>query len=173
MAVTPRDVRPKRFAYFFLNGKLYKSKRAEKRNNMMYAFDAETHKLTGFLLSDVRALGHTAYRIGDVADMLGCSTILIRKYEREGKIRRPQFWYKNLADVGIHGKGQRWYSPDHIREIREFMSEIHRGRPRTDGMIVQRVTLPSADELEAKLSHQDIFYIKEGDDYVPVWKAKF
>jgi hypothetical protein len=169
MAVTPRDVRPKRFAYFFLNGKLYKSKRAEKRNNMMYAYDAETHKLTGFLLSDVRALGQTAYRIGDVAELLGCSTILIRLYERQGKILTPPRWYKTLGSEN----GQRYYSPDMIRGIREFMSEVHMGRPRNDGMIVQRASLPSADELEAKLSHEDIFYVKDGDDFVPVWKAKF
>jgi hypothetical protein len=60
-----------------------------------------------------------------------------------------------------------------IRAMREVMSEIHIGRPRTDGMIVQRASLPSADELEARLSHEDIFYVKDGDDFVPVWKAKF
>lgn len=168
MVKPKRDVRPKRLAYFYLNGQLYKTKRVEKRTNMLYAYDARDHKLTGFLLSDVRALAQRAYSIGEAAKLLGCSHLTIRAYERQGKIRKAQRWHAELGDPG-----KRRYSEDHIREIREAMAETSKGRPRADGMIVPRETLPSAEELEAAFSGEDVLYEKVDGEFVPVWKVKF
>ncbi len=138
----------------------------EKRNNLLYAWDRDL-KLTAFLYSDVRAHGQTAYLINEAAKMLGCSNILIRKGEREGRWPAPQRWMTK------DGRGIRFYSPDHIRQMRDSMAETHIGRPRDDGMVVPRASLPSAEELEVLLRGDEVLYIKEGDEFIPVWKAKF
>jgi hypothetical protein len=171
MAESRRDVRPKRLRYFYLNGLLYKAKRQEKRNNLMYALDARDHKLTAFLISDVRNHSQRAFDIKDACKMLGCQPLTLRRYERDGKVSEVQRWTSDLSNP--KNLGRRKYSEDHLRELREAMSEVSIGRPRFDGMIVPRDTLPSAAELEAMLRGEDVFYIKDGNDFVPLWKAKF
>jgi MerR HTH family regulatory protein len=168
MARKQRDVRTGRLAYFYLNGILYKTLRAEKRTNMLYALDARDHKITAFLLSDVRALGQKTYRIAQVSKMLGCANITLRRYEREGTVAAPMRWRKDL-----NGNGFRVYSEDNVREIREAMSEVSRGKPRADGIVVPRESLPSAEELEAMFHEEDMIYEKVDGEFVPVWKAKF
>jgi hypothetical protein len=163
-----RDVRAGKQTYFYLNGVLYKTLRAEKRTNMLYANDCRDHKLTAFILSDVRALGRKTYKISQVSKMLGCSNITLRRYEREGRIKPPQRWKQNLDEAGL-----RYYSEDHVREIREAMSEVSRGKPRRDGIVVPREQLPSAEELEAMFSEEDMIYEKVDGEFVPIWKAKF
>jgi hypothetical protein len=149
----------------------------EKRSNLLYAYDARDHKLVSFLWSDVRTTGQRAYRSKEVAVLLGCAPLTVRNYGWRGTTPEPQRWYARLDNdnpPGLgHNYGQRWFSPDHIRQMREAMSEVHIGRPNSEGIIAPRETLPTAEELEQRLENNDVLYEKVGDEFIPVWKAKF
>lgn len=135
---------------------------------MLYAHDARDHSLKAFLYSEVKTHAQQAFRASEVAALLGCVTQTIRQGTFEKRWPEPQKWYKNFDE-----NGQRWYSEDDVRYIREVMAETSIGRPREDGIVVVRSTLPSAEELEAALRSDEVLYVKDGDEFVPVWKAKF
>jgi hypothetical protein len=51
------------------------------------------------------------------------------------------------------------------------LAELHVGRPRKDGEKANN-SIPSPRELRALLDEEAILYVKQGDKYVPSFKAK-
>lgn len=169
MAKYKREVRPRRYGFFFLNGKLYSTVHAEKRSNLLYAHEAETGELKTFLYSDVRKYSQRAFTIGQTAKLLGCKPRTLRTYDRSGRVRPAQRWAG--PDLS-HKVVMRYYSEDDVRELRQVMAETHRGRPRHDGIVFPRESLPTAAELEAKMRGDTVLYEDVGGEFVPVWRAK-
>lgn len=163
-------VRPKRYGFFFLNGLLYRTIHADKRSNLLYAYDARDGSIQSFLYSDVRKHSQKAFRIGAVAELLGCKPKTVKILEEKGMVRPAQRWAGPELDYRINA---RYYSEDQVRELRQVMSEIHRGRPRHDGIVIPRKSLPTAEELEAAMRHTTVLYEDIGGELIPVWRAKF
>jgi DNA-binding transcriptional MerR regulator len=172
MATTSGDYKSKRYRFFFLNGRLYRSVYANSRTNIISVMDVETGEYKQFLFSDVRKHAQQAFKIGQVAKMLGVRPGNIMKYEREGLISPAPRWAG--FDRSYEPKRQmRLFSEDHVREIRDAMSEVHRGRPRKDGIITPRSSLPTAAELEAKINKATILYEEVDGEMIPIWRNKF
>ena len=61
-------------------------------------------------------------------------------------------------------------SEDDVMDVRDFLSTLHRGRPRKDGLVTSK-DVPTKQELRAKIKNETILYQQTEDgDYIPVWK---
>jgi hypothetical protein len=61
-----------------------------------------------------------------------------------------------------------YYSEDDIFKIREYMSTIHRGRPRRDGLVTNSVI--SEQELKIRMGDGIMLYTKNSSgEIVPIW----
>lgn len=80
------------------------------------------------------------WKVGDVAKMIGRSPRSIYRYETKGQIRNPNRYPSR------GGKLVRFYTKEDILEIHEMISEVHQGRPRKDGRVVNN-TMPDRASL--------------------------
>jgi DNA-binding transcriptional MerR regulator len=172
MATKEGKNKSKRYRFFYLNGRLYKSLYVNTRTNLVSAMDVETGDRKQFLFSDIRKHSQQAFKIGQVAKMLNVRPANIMKYESEGLIRPAQRWAGPDRSYAPE-RQMRLFSEDHVREIRDAMSEVHRGRPRKDGIITPRRSLPTAAELEAKINRETILYEEIDGELIPIWRNKF
>ena len=61
-------------------------------------------------------------------------------------------------------------SEDDVMLVREFLSTLHRGRPRKDGLITSK-NVPTKQELRAKIKNEVVLYQQTSDgEFIPVWK---
>ena len=70
------------------------------------------------------------WKVGDVSKFLGRSPRSIYRYESAGLIDNP----KRYASKG--DKKVRFYTKDDVLKIHSMISDIHQGRPRKDGKVV-------------------------------------
>jgi hypothetical protein len=67
---------------------------------------------------------------------------------------------------------QHIWSEKDIMGILDFLSTVHRGRPRKDGEITPGY-LPTPRELRAMIHEEGTtLYVKHGDQFIPSWRAK-
>lgn len=153
---------------FFVNGELIRLINTNRGFNIVNLFNIIHQKEQTMLLSDFKKHRKRAYTLIDAARLLDRGPAQIYRYIDEGLIPPP---------VGVMAGGQRmftkksYYSEDHIFEIREAMSKIHRGRPRKDGKISNSVL--TEQELRAKMGDALMLYTRTKDgEFIPVWSEQ-
>ena len=85
----------------------------------------------------------------------------------EGHVKKPQMSYT----LDEKRKPVKYFlSEDDVMDVRDFLSTLHRGRPRKDGLVTAK-DVPTKQELRAKIKNETILYQQTEDgDYIPVWK---
>ena len=85
----------------------------------------------------------------------------------EGHVKKPQMSYT----LDEKRKPVKYFlSEDDVMDVRDFLSTLHRGRPRKDGLVTSK-DVPTKQELRAKIKNETILYQQTEDgDYIPVWK---
>lgn len=153
---------------FFVNGELVRLINTNRGFNIVNLFNIIHQKEQTMLLSDFKKHRKRAYTVIDAARLLNRGPAQIYRYIDDGLIPPP---------VGIMAGGVRmftkksYYSEDHIFEIREAMSKIHRGRPRKDGKISNSVL--TEQELRAKMGDALMLYTRTKDgEFIPVWSEQ-
>lgn len=153
---------------FFVNGELVRLININRGFNIVNLFNIIHQKEQTMLLSDFKKHRKRAYTVIDTARLLNRGPAQIYRYIDEGLVPPP---------VGVMAGGVRmftkksYYSEDHIFEIREVMSKIHRGRPRKDGKISNSVL--TEQELRAKMGDALMLYTRTKDgEFVPVWSEQ-
>lgn len=150
---------------YFLNDSLYKVIKADRSNNICHLYNLETKEVKKFLYSDFKKFRKSAYRIGKASKFLNRHPDRIRRAIWTGQVTKPLL-IKNGQS------GSYWFTEENIHELREFFANVHRGRPRTDGIIVSH-NVPTKDELDALLGNKEMLYIKnKNGDFIPVWRAE-
>lgn len=150
---------------YFINGDLVRLINVNRGMNIVNLFNIIHQKEQTMLLSDFKRHRKRAYTLIDAARLLNRGPAQIYRYIDEGLIPPP---------VGVMAGGKRmftkksYYSEDHIFEIREAMSKIHRGRPRKDGKVSNSVL--TEQELRAKMGDALLLYTRTKDgEFIPVW----
>ena len=150
---------------FFINNKLVRLMNVNRGHNIVYIFNITDQKEQTMLYSDFKKHRKRAYTLIDSARLLNRSANQIRVYIRDGAIKAP---------LGILPNGERsytrksYYSEDDIFEIRNFLSNIHIGRPRYDGKISNNML--TEQELRAKMGDALMLYTRTKDgEFIPVW----
>lgn len=170
-AMTKRkNKRPKTkpLRYFFYRGDLHKKIHINRPNDTIVAWNYPKGKVERYVYSDVRKNGGQAFYTGEVAKMVNRHPITLRRAMEDGMIREPQQSYG--LDEERNPYAYFWSEKD-IMELHDYLKTVHYGRPRKDGLTAP-LNLPTAAELRAMIRQGTVFYVKEGDKFVPTWKAE-
>lgn len=157
----------KRIRFFFLNGHLHKVLRVNRSQDLVTAYDFIEHRAKVYPWSDVKRKMQHAFTISEAAKLVDRHRDRIVRYIRNGEIKEPQREY-NLDTKEPY---RYFFSEDDMLELHEYMASLHIGRPRKDGRVTNNRT-PSRDHMRAIIKKQEILYVKDGDEFIPVWKEE-
>lgn len=152
---------------FFLNDHLHRVIHTNRSNNEITAFDFIEDKIKVYPLSEVQKKKQSAISVNKLAGFLNRHRKTIHRHIQEGTIPRPQ------QEYSIENKkpGAFFFSENDCMDIRDFFATIHIGRPRSDGRNTPR-DIPTREELRAMIDSGRILYVKEKDEFVPIWRAQ-
>lgn len=156
----------KKFKYFYLNSNLHKILHRNRPADQVIAYDFSDGKRKVYIWSEVLKTMQHAFTIREAGHLVGRSHDRIYRYILYGYIEPPQREY-NLETGRL---GRYWFSEDDVLDLIEYMSTIHLGRPRKDGRITNDHT-PSRAEMKRMMRTHKVIYVKEGGEFVPIWKA--
>lgn len=160
--------RKPRIRYFFLNGKLHKKLHIDRGKDVITAWSYPEEKRVGYTYSDVIRRHEKAWTTKEVAAMIGRGRITIEKAVVLGNVERPQHTY------GLESKKifQYMWSEQDIMNLHDYLSTVHRGRPRKDGLVSPQA-MPTKRELRAMVRQNQILYVKDADgEFRPTWQAE-
>lgn len=155
-----------RLRYFYLNSKLHKVLRRSRAEDLIIAWDYELGKRVAYNFTDVNKNKQHAYSMKEVVKIIGKHEDTINMHLNRGNLHWPQRAY---SLNGNKTPGRYYWSQDDIRAMHDFFKTVHRGRPRIDGSITPG-NMPSRAEIESIMKQENILYIKDGEEFVPVWK---
>lgn len=157
---------PKKAKRFFLESRLHRVIHQNKAQNALTAYDFFDHKVKVYPYSEVESQKENAFSLREVGKMLNRNRVsLMRYFEKLGWTLQQEY----SLDSGI--PGAYFLSETEIMKLRDYMSTVHRGRPRKDG----RTTcskVPTREEVRSMIQSGRVLYVKENDQFVPVWKAR-
>lgn len=138
---------PVKGSYYINRGDVYKVTHVSRGTDEVYLLRLRDKRE----FVERYALFSTAYEqvflVGDVASWLNRSPRSLRRYEDRGIIKK-----QNKYPTG--GKREvRFYRLNDVFEIHEMISEVHQGRPRKDGRIINN-TLPDIGTLKINLKER-------------------
>ena len=152
---------------FFLNDCLVKVIHINKSSNIVIIYNVKEDKRQSLLYTDFKKHRKRAYTVANAARLLNRSRLQFSKYIASGLIPAP------IADSIDGERGlqiKAYYSEDHLFEIREIMSTIHHGRPRSDGLVTPR-NVPTEQDLRSKMGDAIMLYTRTSDGrYIPTWQ---
>lgn len=151
---------------FFMNNQLHRLIRKSYANNICYAFSYETNKVEKYTYKDYKKFKKKAYLISEVSRILRRHPDRIRVAFYEGGVKRPFLLeYKGRTPVY-------YFSEDDIYRLRDYFATVHRGRPRSDGLITSR-DVPSVGEIDAILGKRTALYVRTPEgEFIPVWRQE-
>lgn len=164
--------------YFYLDGKLvddgptipllHKKLHINRAQDKIVTWCYPLHKRVTYTYSDVRAHKQNAFTMKQVGKMLGRSRVTIERAIIDGNIEPPQKTY----GLNERKNGYAYYfSEQDVLAAHAYFSTVHRGRPRNDGFISPG-HMPTVRELRAMMRDEEILYVKEGDKFIPTWRAE-
>lgn len=157
----------KRLTYFYLNGDLHRKIHANKGEDVFRAWNYPKHQLIIASYSDVRRRAEAAYTTTEAAGLLNRTRLTLERAILDGHIDPPQHTY----GLETGNKFKYMWHEDDIWEMHAYLSTVHGGRPRKDGLVTP-YNLPTPQELRARLNQEVTLYVKNGaGEFVPTWKA--
>lgn len=163
-----RNKRPILPTYFFLNGDLHRKLHINRGRDLLTAWNyPEGKRVTTSYTATIRRK-QTAFTSTEVCKMVNRGRLTIELAMRHGMIERPQFTYG--LDENRNFYQYMWREED-IMALHEYLASVHFGRPRKDGQVTP-APMPTPRELRAMINDEELLYVKQGDTYVPTWRAK-
>jgi len=164
-----RNRKSPKLRYFYLNGDLHKVLSVTRAQDFVVCWNFPQGKRVGYVWSDVRKRHGRAFRLKQVAEMIGRNVTTIKWDIIKGNIVRPQRIY--TLD-GNKNPGTYYFSEEDVYGLHDYIMTVHRGRPRRDGQITP-ASIPSKMELRAMMRHDIVTYIKsESGEFIPMWKEQ-
>jgi hypothetical protein len=147
----------------FINKELHHIIYINRPANTCLTWNYIQNKEMTYIYKDMKKFSEKAFTIGEAAKAIKRHPDRIRVAIANGKLPKPQ---------QSGPKGKYYFSPSDIEEIRKAFLEIHRGRPRKDGIIKTQKGTPTKEELEAILGTREMLYVKnEKGEFIPVWQS--
>lgn len=157
-----------RLRYFYLNGQLHKKLTINRGKDLIVTWNYPEVKRVSYTYSDVLRRYKRAFTTKEVCSLVNRSRQTVDTVMRSGMIEFPQHTYGLDEHRRIY---QYLWSEEDIMGLLEYLATVHRGRPRHDGEITPQA-LPTPRELRAMINDESILYIKQGDQFIPSWRAK-
>jgi hypothetical protein len=157
---------PKKAKRFFLNGHLHRVIHQNRGQNVVTAYDFVDNKIKVYPYSEVESQKENAFNLKEVGRILSRNRVsLMRYFDKLGW----ELQQEHSLDSNI--PGAYYLSETQVMKLRDFMSTVHRGRPRTDGRTTNS-RVPTREEVRTMIQSGRVLYVKENDEFVPVWKAR-
>lgn len=155
--------------FFFLNKELHRKIGINRANDTIITWNYPQECKRLYNYSDTVRRKEPAFKTSQVCDMINRRRWAIEMAIVRGNLKRPQHSTKNYQ--GTKRIYAYWWHEDDILAVLEYFSTIQWGKKRKDGLITS-VRLPTPREIRARVRNEEILYIREGDTFVPTWKAK-
>jgi hypothetical protein len=151
---------------WFLNDDLVRLHHSSRSSNIVSVFNITKNQFESCLRSDFIKNRKRAYTVAETARLVNKH----RKYF-PSLIKREIIPPPMGAQEG--GKTQwqvrSYYSELQVKEIRDILATIHRGRPRKDNLITNN-SVPNSQELTQKMGDGILVYTKTKDGrFIPIW----
>lgn len=160
--------------YFYLDAAnqgplLHKSLHINRGADTITTWCYPLHRRVAYTYSDVKKRKEPAFTTQEVADMLMRSRLTLEHAILNGDIEAPQHTY----GLNEHKRKFKYmWHESNIMEAHAFLSTVHRGRPRNDGLVTPQ-KLPTERELRAMIRQEHILYVRNSKgEFVPVWRAE-
>ncbi len=163
-----RNKRPLLPKYFFLNDQIHRRQQINRGRDLLSAWNYPEAKRVTTSYSAAITRHKPAFSTAEVCQMVNRKRMTVENAMKNGMIERPQNTYGLNEDRNFY---QYMWREEDIMALHEYLSSVHRGRPRKDGEITI-TDLPTARELRAMIHDNHVLYVKEGETYVPTWRAK-
>lgn len=163
-----RGKRPILPTYFFLNDEVHRKLHINRGKDLLTAWNYPQDKRVLTSYSTTINRHKTAFTTTQVCKMVNRSRMTIELAMRHGMIERPQHTYGLDENKNFY---QYMWREEDIMDLLDYLATVHRGRPRKDGQITI-TDLPTPREVRAMIHDENILYVKQGETYVPTWRAK-
>ncbi len=151
---------------WFLNGDLVRLHHSSRSSNIVTIYNINKDRMETCLRSDFFKSRQRAYTVSETARLVNRHRKYFPSLIKRGIIPEP---------VGSQIGGKRawqvrsYYSELQVKEIRDILSTIHRGRPRKDNLITNN-SVPNYQELTQKMGDGILVYTKTKDGrFIPIW----
>lgn len=164
--------------YFYLDGQmeangpliplLHKKLHINRGQDKITTWCYPLHKRVTYTYSDVLHSKGPAFTMTEVGKMICRGKLAIERAIIRGDIEPPQMTY------GLNERKNTFkymFSEKDVLAVHAFFSTVHRGRPRKDGLITPGF-MPTVRELRALMRDEEILYVKQGDQFLPTWRAE-
>lgn len=158
-----------RLTYFFLNDELHRSLVINRGKDTVVCWNYPQHSRKVYTYSDVLRRHDKAFTSTQVSQMVNRKRKTLEDAVKDGMIERPQFTYG--LDENKNLRQYMWSEKD-IMALHAYLSTVHRGRPRKDGLIRPQY-LPTPRELRAMIHEEgETLGVMRDGVFVPSWRAK-
>lgn len=159
--------------YFYLEvadhgNLLHKKLHINRAQDTITAWCYPLHKRVAYTYSDTLKRKGKAFSTVEVGKLINRSRVSIENAIIRGDLAPPQKTYG--LNERKNGFAYYWSEKDVIA-AHAYFSTVHRGRPRRDGLVTPGL-MPTIRELRAMMRDEEILYVKQGDTFLPTWKAE-
>jgi len=159
--------RSNKLNYFYLNDLLHKRLHINRGADVITTWCYPLHKRVVYTYSDVKINKQPAFTTKEVCEMVNRGRLTLENAIHNGNIEAPQYTYGLDENKN---KFKYMWSEKNIMELHAYLSSVHRGRPRKDGMVTPQ-KLPTARELRAMIRQETVFYVRdESGEFRPTWR---
>jgi hypothetical protein len=151
---------------WFLNGDLVRLHHSSRSSNIVSIFNITKNQMESCLRNDFLKNRKRAYTVSETARLVNKHRKYFPSLIKRGIIPPPMGAQEN----GIREWQVRsYYSELQVKEIRDILATIHRGRPRKDNLITNN-SVPNPQELTQKMGDGILVYTKTKDGrFIPIW----
>lgn len=159
--------------YFYWDGHLCKKLSVSRMDNLLYAWDYKDNRRVSILLSNFKKNRKPAYTTPAVKQLIGMSIDRLYFALNSGKIPKPARPVRRDEEEHIdklRRKGYMWSEED-IMNLHDWVTSLHKMRPRKDGLPRKRPRTKSKAEIRSKISGNPQTFVQTEDGrFVPIWK---
>ena len=153
----------------YVNGDVLYIIKIDRAANLVSAYNYTEKRSVQMLYSDFKRHAEKALSLEDASRLLSIGPDVLRRHMKSGFIPTPQSFWVYGKDPDACRIRLAWSESD-LMEAQEALSGLHVGKPRKDGKITPRSTLPSKLEIRSAMTDKSMLYVKGKDGkFVPVF----
>jgi hypothetical protein len=147
--------------WFFLDGSIHRVLGQNRRKNYVKTFDYKEGRVKMYTWEELFHAKEKAYPLTDVGKFVNRTKQTIRNYIHAGL-------FTPSGRVETPGGRIMWFfSAKDVMELRDFVANHTRSNKWYWKVV------PTREQVRSMLEVNSVMYIKDGDDYIPVWESKF
>lgn len=147
--------------WFFLGEDLHRVLAINRIENYVKAYSYTEERVKYYKWDEILQIKEPAYSGVEVGELINRSPRTMRHYIKQGVIEATAIGQRK------NGINRYFYNKRDVMRVRDAVEEFAKGGRR--GV----KPLPTREQLRNMLAVGGVLYLKDGDDFVPVWEAKF